>query len=303
MTALVFAAPYTPPPPPVPVWVGYNMTWTGPSGARWRLDGSQGVALVKEGLVGLHFPQYERFTSESPSTAGARHRGSRAKERAVEWNILTYADGASNEWLEIDRAFWDSLDVDEPGVWEVTDLRGRTLSLECRLNPTSDHSFDQDPSKGGWGLYQVQLVASRPFWTAPPVEKSWRKSDPVEFFDPAGNGVHISSGASLVNTSMTNPGDVAASILWTFEGPLDPTTVTVDGGAFTTPEIPEGSTLVVDTDPEELTAFLDGEDVSGEVDPFDPHPLPKGSNVPVSIETDGFGTVTARLTPLQRRGV
>jgi hypothetical protein len=303
VTAFVFALPYTPPPPPAPKWDGYKMTWKGADGTVWALDGSQGVVLLHDGLVGLHTPGYDRYTSSSAARPGVRHRGSRAKERSVEWNLLVYSDESSAGWREIDRAFWSSFDPDIPGVWTVSDVTGRTLSLECRfVGPDSD-PYDTDPSRRGWSIYSVQMVATEPFWTAAPVEASWQNEPPEPFFGTDGQ-LHIVNGSSTTDAVMTNPGDEPAWLQWEIEGPMFAFAATVDGGQIQIPALDTGDRLVIDTDPSEATAILnDIEDVSGAVDPWDPRPVPPGRDVPLHIVATGFGKVTARLTPKYRRGV
>lgn len=309
MTTVVYAMPYAPPPPPAPKWQGYRMTWTGADGSTWNLDGSDGVLLTKEGLVGLHMPAYDRFTSTSPSRPGSRHRGSRAKERPVEWNLLVWSDESSEAWREIDRAFWRSFDPDAPGTWTVTDPRGRSLSLRCRFVGPEGAGYDSDPGKRGWALYQVQLVATDPFWVGAPIEESWRQAAPVPFFDLAGSPpFNIMSGASTAGATMTNPGDVEAYPVWTVADTMLSLSITVDGGEIVLPTVAQGQTLTVDTDPAVALAILtdvDGAryDVSGLVDPWDPRPIPPGADVPLLLVADGFGTITARIVPRYRRGV
>lgn len=301
MSALVFAVPYVPPPPPVPVWVGYEMTWAGADGSTWTLDGSQGVLLLQDGLVGLHFPEHDRFTSTAPSTAGSRHRGSRAQERDVEWNLLVYSDESSAEWQAIDRAFWSSFDVDDPGVWTVADAGGRSLSLECRLVPKND-PYDRDPALHGWSLYHVQMVACEPFWRGPEVSQTWQNAAPVPFFGVDGQ-LHVSNSSSMTAATMNNPGDVEAWPAWTITGPMTSLSITVDGGTITIPTLASGDTLIVNTDPAVATALKNGVDVSGLVDPWDPRPIPRGDDVPVTLTVTGTGSVTATITPRYRRGI
>jgi hypothetical protein len=301
LTALVFAAPYVPPPPPVPAWAGYVMTWTGPDGFTWALDGSQGVLLLQDGLVGLHLPGYDRYTSTAPATAGSRHRGSRAQERSVEWNLLVYADDSSEEWRALDRAFWSSFDVDDPGVWTVTDPAGRSLSLDCRLVPQND-PYDRDPSLFGWALYHVQLVANQPFWRGEQVSQSWQNTTAVPFFGVDGQ-LHISNGSSATSAIMSNPGDVDAWPVWTITGPMTSLSITVNGGMITIPTLTSTETLVVDTDPGVATAIKNGVDVSGTVDPWDPRPIPRGDDGPLTINANGTGTIAVSITPRYRRGI
>lgn len=302
MSALVYAAaPPQPPPPPVSPWVGYVMTWTGADGSVWALDGSQGVLLLQDGLVGLHTPQTDRYTSTAPSTAGSRHRGSRAQERIVEWSVLVYSDDSSKEWLAVDRAWWGSFDEDQPGTWTVTDPAGRSLSLDCRLTPQND-PYGQDPALLGWALYHVQMIANQPYWRGDPVTQSWQQATPDPLFGGDGQ-LHVSSAASFASATMSNPGDVDAWLVWTVTGPMTSLSITVDGGTIATPSLIAGDTLVIDTDPAVATGLKNGVDVSGLVDPWDPRPVPKGNNVPVTFTATGTGQVSASLIPRYRRGI
>ena len=304
MSALVYAAaPYAPPPPPAPPWVGYTMTWTGPDGAAWPLDGSTGVLLLQDGLVGLHIPEHDRYTSTAPSIAGSRHRGSRAQERDVEWNLLVYSDASSEAWLELDRAFWSSFDTDDPGVWTVSDLNGRALSLECRLTPKND-PYARDPSLFGWNLYNVQMVAGDPFWRGAPIERSWHNSTPVAFFDPAGSpSFHISSAATLATAQLDNPGAASAWLAYEFVGPLTDISITMNDGTIEPPDVADGSTLLVNTDPQVASVLLDGADVFYTVGAWDPRPLPKSASTLLTIAATGTGTISATFTPRYRRGI
>lgn len=303
MSALVFAVPFVPPAPPAPVWEGYRMSWTGADGSFWPLDGSLGVTLTSEGLVGLDFPEYDLHTSTSPAVAGSRHRGSRAKARAVEWNLIIWSDGSSAEWRARDRAFWRSFSVDEPGLWTVTDPAGRSLSLPLQLNP-KDAGFPHDPSKAGFSLYQRDLIANQPFWSGAPIEKAWKAADPVDFFDAAGSPpFHVSSSASLSTATLTNPGDVSTWPVWTISAPMTSLTIEVAGGALTIPELTGSQRLVIDTDPSVATALLDGVDVFADVDPWDPRPIPAGTDVPITLTADGAGEIRVSIVPHYRRGV
>jgi hypothetical protein len=304
MTALVFAAPYVPPLPPEPLFQGYRMIWRGADGSQWNLTDPDGGVVMLADVVGLHLPGYDRLTSTSPARAGSRHRGSRAQERRIEWPLLVWSDDDSAAWRERDRAFWSSLDVDRPGTWVVQAPKGgQTFEIECRLVSDGGFAFSQDPSKAGWALYQVELVANDPYWLGAEISSSWanRAADP--FFGSDG-ALHIASSATLVDATMSNPGEVSAWVSWTLEGPFTtPVSITVDGGTIKTPTIAAGSVLEINTDPGIATAYLDGVDVSGLVDPWDPRPLPPGQDVPVAITAEGFGSISARFRPKYRRGV
>lgn len=301
MSVVVFAAPYVPPPPPAPKWPGYRMTWRGADGSVWDLQGDQGIFILASGVVGLHLPSHERRTSVSPSKPGFRNRGTRTKERRVEWPIFLYAD-TSGAWRERDRAFWGSFSADVPGTWEVMSPNGRRLRLDCLFEGPEDYAFELDPSKTGWALYQIEMVAPDPYWYGDPISQTWKSSDPVEFFDPSGSpAFHISQASSLSSAKITNPGDVASWATYTITDQISAATITVDGGAFSVPSQEDGDETVIDTKAGVVTR--NGTDISGDLGVWDPRPVPAGAGIPVTIAATGSGSVTAALTPLYRRGI
>lgn len=311
MSVIVFAVPYAPPPPPVPLWNGLSVVWEGWDGSVWDLhDPDRGVYLLPE-VTGWHFPGFDRQTSKSPARAGQRFRRARAKERTVEWNVLVWSDLSSEAWLDVDEAWWHSVSPEKPGRLRVTTPAGRTRHLSLLLNDTDGgYSYRYDPAEAGWAVYPVTMIADDPYWVGEPIEESWEAEVPQEFFDPAGSPeFHIASESRIETATMTNPGDVSAWSTWrvtAVTGAVTSTTVTVAGGSFTLPAIAEGKTAVTDTGrgtthlgtwDDAAKQLLDPVEISGQVTPWRPRPIPAGQAVPIGIDMDGFGKVTAKIEP------
>jgi hypothetical protein len=248
----------------------------------------------------LHMPPFERYTSTSPASAGSRWRGVRTAERPGDWNLLVYSDGSSAEWLERDRGIWKTLVPEQTGILTATATDGKSRRLRLRYDG-GDHGFSADPFKKGWALYQPMLVAEDPYWLGTEVVRSWAPENSQDFFsDDDTHLFFISAGSTLDTATIPNPGDVEAYAVITVDGTNGAMTnlsITIDGGTTALPDVGLGEVLVVDTDPAVATALLDGVDVAGECDPWDPRGLPPGADVPVTIAATGTGTVSMSLTP------
>src|SRR5690606_24997864 len=109
----------------------------------------------------------------------------------------------------------------------------------------------------------------------------------------------ISSDSDTSNAFMPNPGDVDAWPVWSIEA--TGSDVDISFGAITATmgatNIPEGSTLVVDTDPTVATAKLDGVDLPGHLNPYNPKPIPAGEGSYLIITISGIGVVSVAVTP------
>lgn len=303
MTSFVFVAPYVPPAPPVVPFQGYGSVWTGADGSVWNLaDPDGGVFMTDGGVRGLGLPEYTRHTSTSPAVDGSRHRGSRAEERVVRWPIMVFKDSSSQEWVELDRAWWRSLDVDTPGVWTVTQPSGEFRSLSCRLVDDGDPSFDIDPVLAGWAVYGVNLVANDPYWYGPPISSEWgggkvpRSTFPIL-------PLRIGASSTLGTVRMTNPGDVDAWPVWTIRGgPATTFDLRVDGrsvaGSLT---LNEDDVLVIDTDPRRQSTFLNGTRVRGLLTEANFAPIPAGRDRELEVDVSPAGSVTATIAPRYKR--
>lgn len=281
------------------------MVWTGWDGSVWELTKPQaGVFMTGTGVEGLGMPTHQAWISESPAVHGQSYRGHVVEPRPVFWPIYLYSDAGSKEWLELDRAFWRSLQPGKHGQWSVTTPGGGKRSLSCRFVDDGQHVVQHDPMMRGWALYGVSLIADNPFWTGEPVRRTWAQSTASDFYGgPAKAPVfHISSGSQLSTATMTNEGDLEAWPVWTIKGPLTSVTVGVDGAtiqwnaALTVTDI-----LVIDTDPTIQSAWLNGVDVTDQLGTADFAPIPAGLELPLSLTMAGTGSVEAAITPRHYR--
>lgn len=299
---VVLAVPYVPPPPPVPAWRGLRHFWQGWNGTTWEISNpDEGVVLVTGGVGGMNMPTFERYASESPALPGSRHRGARTEDRVVEWPLLVFGDLNSEEWLARDRAFWQTMRPDAPGLWTVVNpIDGTSRSLTCRFRDDGGHTYSRDPLEAGWAVYTVTMLAEQPYWTGATIRSPrWGVGTGTDFFPATGAPPFVISRATnLTNAELSNPGDVEAWPRWTIEGSFDSVAITTNGGTLDVAGgVPAGQTLVINTDPRDQYALLDGVDVSGTVD-FDPRPIPGGETVPVEIVvTSPGGSVQASFAP------
>lgn len=306
---LVIAAPYTPDAPDgFTPWVGLKLTWTGWDGSVWDLtDPDGGVFLLADGLEGLYFPDFENYLDESAVVPGVSFQGWLATGRKVFWNIGVFHDDSSAGFVKLNRAFMRTLRPGTTGVWTVEiPVTGERFSLRLRLAAGNAHMFERDPVKHGWDVFGLALFPEQPFWEAAPVEQSWKVGEQLPFFGAAklGPPFYVSPAATLVKASVTNPGDVETFIRWTVVGPASAASVGVGKTKtdirFT---IPAGSRLVIDTDPRNLTAELDGVDVMDRLPDFAWSALPPGEDVELNLSMNGTGRIEARFTPLYLMGV
>lgn len=303
VVVLTLSAPPVAPPVPPAQWSGLGIEWEAPDGTVWDLtDPDSGVVLVRDGVEGFHFPRIEKHSSQSRAIPGKRSRGWRAQAREVFWRVYIYRN-SSAEWLALYQAFFDSIHPDRAGIWRVT-AGGQTRELHVTGVFADTVSYDRDPLYRGWALYGVTLEADQPYWAGPSERRGpWRAPDPVPFFDPAGSPpFHISSGGTFATARIPNPGDVDAWPVWTMVGPLDPVEVGVGSTVVQVPfPVLEGQTLRLDTDPRNVTATLDGDDVTRELGFQRFAPVRPGGDVPLHVAAAGGGTVSVELRPLYFR--
>lgn len=305
MTFVVYATPPAVAELPVSPWTSLRHTWQGPDGSMWDLsDPAGGVFLLSSGIVGLHMPQFDQYVDEYANVDGGVYRGSRAQVRNPEWTLLIWDDGSTEAFKERYRALWSTLDPNRPGLWTVTDASsGESRSLMVRLRSSEEMSYDRDPLKAGWAIYSVTLLAEDPFWRGVPIlSPTWGADDSINFTGPSDSApdYNVSASTSLSSAAMTNDGDVDAWPSYTITGGtggLTTVTIAAAGGTVGFGAVAEGSVLRISTDPTNPTMTLDGTDVAGDVDPWDPRAIPAGETSPLTITIVGHGTVQASFAP------
>jgi hypothetical protein len=294
----------TAPAPPATDWAGLRPTWTGWDGSVWDLtDPASGVLLMRGGTRGLTMPPIRRYTSASPAVPGSRWRGAVPDERDVFWPLLVLSETSSQAWVQLDRAFWRTMDPARPGVWAVTHPSGETRRLRCRFVDDGNHTFDLLPVKYGWTRYGVSLVAEAPYWEGTQQVRYFGADPPVLFFTADASVFALDPEQTVATATMDNPGDVDAYPVWTISGPSDRAVLGVGGRLIEVPfPVPAGKELVVDPRPTAQTAIdSDGNDRTGELGAVDFAPIPPGESVTLSLELVGDGFISAALTPLHYR--
>lgn len=315
--------------PPNP-WPGVELTWTSPDGSKtWSLTDDRSPVRLLAGTRGLGKPPATRYADAAPGLSGSRHRGHRVDEREVFWPLLILAGATTQEHLDIESEFWQSLSYDEQGTWRATTPDRGSRTLKCRL-VRDDTVWEMTPGLMEWAQQAVYLLAEQPFWTSDPIVRVFGAADGTRFADPATPELwRISSASTLTKATIPNPGDVPERPLWVFDGPSDSAYAGFDGRQVVVPfEILEGQSLVVDSSPEDLRALLvDTPDLTGltaveEVRTIHAAALaggvdrttdlgedtafaavPKGAQVTLDVGMVGTGKVRVLLTPRHERAV
>lgn len=313
MSVAILSAAAPLPEPYVNPWPGLSVIWEGWDGSEWDLtDGKSGVALYLAGVEGLHFPRFTRYTSKSRAIPGNRSRGWRAEEREVFWPILLWADG-SDAWAARNNAFMRSMHPGRPGVWRVRAGSAPERRLALTLDVRDGYAFQIDPLRRGWAEYPITLEAAQPYWVGERIVAGpWSAPNPVDFFGEGGPPFYISEQATFGSASITNPGDIEAWGTWTAVGPLSELKLGVADTVVEVPfSIPDGKTLVIDTDPRRPTATLGdtvpdpdgfvGEDATAQLGLQDYAPVPDGGDVALHVEATGAGSVQFQIDPLYFR--
>ncbi|WP_336715327.1 hypothetical protein [Arthrobacter sp. USHLN218] len=277
-------------------------TWTGWDGTVWDLTKPRdGVFLMAEGLEGIDMPDMVQHTHESAVVHGSSWEGYQVTGRKVFWPIYLYHDESSEAWINRDRAFWRTLRPGTVGTWTV-ELPGsreqRTLRLRF-VGVTPGNS--NDPAFRGWQTYGIEFMVEQPFWEGPPIIRSWNNGEqiPLDVWPP----ITVSPYQTIGNATVANPGDVESFVKWTVTGPTTSVQVGVgDGIAIANFQVPDGSKLVINTDPRNFEATLDGVDVFPQIQRFDTNmALPPGDPIRLSLAMGGTGSVQAEFTPLYFR--
>lgn len=277
------------------------MLWTGYDGVSWDITAGHGGLCMLPGVRGLTMPAITHYKSRTGAVPGARWRGSSTNEREVFWPIQVYHDTGSAEWIARDRAFWNTLQPHRTGTWTVILPDGERRSLTLRFRDDGTQAFNMDPAKCGWTNYGITLDAEQPYWEGAAQSKTWKGNGTTGNFFP-GPPFTITSGGAPATAKMTNPGDVETYPVWTLVGPLTSATMGVNGHSITVPfAVPSGQTLVIDTNPNKLTAVMNGVDKISFLGAADFAPLPVGVDVPVSLTMSGTGTCEMSITPLYYR--
>lgn len=303
MGGLFLAAPtFVPAPPQGPVWASSQHTWTDYTGAVWDISGRSSGVYLRAGVRGMNMPPITRYTSKSPAVAGSRWRGSITEERDVFWPLHLFQRNGSQEWLDHDARFWDTLNPDRTGVWSVVQPNGTSRHLTLRFMDDGGQSFDTSPELFGWCSYGVNLIAEQPYWVGETISRTWGQVDnPTNFFGgSAGYGppFYISSASTMANATIDNPGDVPAWPVWTIKAPFTSATVGVGGKSVQVPFAMSEGSLRIDSNPAAQTAVDHlGVDRTAQLGQVKWGDVPVGVSTPVAVSMVGQGNITLELRP------
>lgn len=299
---IIFSVPVTVEQVPPPAWAPMPMSWTGWDGSVWPLVGSTARnPRLGRGVKGLHMPRFNVQKSKSVLVPGADIEGYTIDERAVFWPVLFRAP-SPDEWLDQHGAFFDSFHPVKTGLWTVgSGVDARTLPLRGDFDGGT--VFDRDPVLSLWTMIGLELEAPRPLWRGQTIPQKFTNAAGVPFIDPGGSPpFHISRGSSFASAKVKNPGDEPAYMVHTMEGPLDSVEIGIGDAVIEVPfAVPDGSTLVIDTDPANRYATLDGVDVTRELGFQMFAPVPPKGTTPLTLSASGAGSVTVEITPLYWR--
>lgn len=305
MALVVLGTPSQVPAPAQRLRTPMEHTWTGWDGSEWDLTGSRSTGVyLRPGVRGLNMAEVVPYLSELAGVNGSQYRGHRLTRASVFWPLSLWHDGNSQDWIDYDSAFWRTMQPGKLGTWTVRQPSGAARHLRLQFASDGDHAIDWDPGQMGWTQYGVYLRADQPLWEGDPVVRSWEPQESQPFFGgDLGGGFgppfYISSGQTLANARMDNPGDVEAWPVWTITGPVDTVSVGVAGRTVTVPfPLLEGESLVIDTRPTEQTAFKGTTELTSSLGAADFAPIPAGDSRPLSLSMVGAGRVEARLVPL-----
>ena len=305
-TNYVFALPPAPPPAPYVPWIRSVLEWIGWDGSVWNLsDWRSGVFAMYDGIEGLSRPTHTDWIAPmSPAMHGQQFNGFVVDPRKIFLPVFIYSDASSDAFQELDAAFWATMKPNRPGTLRFTSTAG-TREIRARFRSDGGHSYIRDPHKAGWARYGIELIADDPFWTSESISQSWAQQEGRDFFGGPNSKApmfYIGSGSQLASATISNPGDVDAWPIWTVTGPADGPRLGVGGRFVSAPfDVLEGQTLMINTDPTEQTAWLDGADVTHLLGEYSFAPIPPGEDRALGLSMSGAGSVHVMITPRHDR--
>jgi hypothetical protein len=260
---------------------------------------------MPQGIEGMGMPRIENYMTESPVVHGSEWQGWRAEERDVHWAIGIFED-SSVEWLEMKTLFWKIFRPGKTMRWEVVLPNNERYSLTVRFKKDDTSVYARDPVKLGWAIYGITCFAEQPFWEGTPQSRIWYPGTDDDWYG-AGGGFgppwEISSFADISHAFIDNPGDVPAFMRWELKGPFTSATVGLNGKTTTVGSTTAGQTVILDTDPTNLTATRDGVDIMASLGAFEYEPVPEGTGIELALGMTGTGSIAAHFTPRYLRSV
>lgn len=292
-------------PPVYTPWRRVKHLFHGWDGSVWDVtDGRDGVFLMPEGIEGMGMPTIEQYTFDSPVVHGFEWEGWRASGRDVHWVIGIFED-TSEDWIQRKTDFWKIFQPGKVMRWEIVLPNADRYSINVRFKSDDTSVYSRDPVKLGWAIYGITGMCEQPFWEGNTQSPIWYPRTENNFFGAGGYGppFYVASASDISNALITNPGDVEAFLRWELKGPFNTASVGIESMVATVGNTLAGETVVIDTDPRNLTATRDGVDIMASLGAFEFAPVPPGKNTTLSLAMDGTGSIQAFFTPLYFRSI
>jgi len=288
-------------------WDRLDMWFVTQAGDRFELSEWATGAFLMPGVTGMSMPKINHQTLSYANAHGNVWNGLLIEPREVFWPLYLYNDETSQGYVDHIRAFWEALSPFETVRWHVRDVTGTERYLDVRLKDDGGPGNDHDDVYYGWSKHRVVLEAHQPMWrSVVPIQRPFEESGGVKFFGPAGNNgppFRPSRNSAAGTAALPNDGDLPAYVTWELVGPLNPATLSHGGHVIDVPfVINQGQTVVIDTNPESLTAFRNGVEITELMTGrFDAAPIPRKATTALQVEYGGDGSITASITPSYMR--
>lgn len=239
-------------PTPTRSWESVRVSWIDPTETEWDLSDTRAPYFLADGVAGIGSIATTLTTDPQPR-GGDRIRSTRSEPRIITLPIFVRGDDTVayiQQLRALGDAFMRTWD-DGPGSLRLRypDGSERRIDGVCMAGPDDSGAGDM----WRWGLTPVQLYCEDGHWYDPVEKVITRDYDAggASFFAPY---PRVSSGRTLGDTTLVNPGEVIAWPIWEITGPATAIVATngTSGAVFTvTPAggLAGGDTMTITTDP------------------------------------------------------
>lgn len=244
----------TPPPDVVARRHSYaSAVWIDPTAAVWPLTDLQSGRWLTAGVAGLGSAKIS-MTTDKRSVGGESIRAQRYEPRILTLP-LAVVGGSSEEFLDLYWAIEDAFSrTKEEGVgqFQITHPNGQVRAIDAVYSTGLD--LDNSDGPWTWAVMPLQIYCPAGLWYDPVLVTDSRshRSGGGSFYN---RFPRVSSGRTLGETVMTNPGKVMAQPEWTLTGPFDSFTATNEDTGKTFEivlDVLAGETVTIRTDPPEV---------------------------------------------------
>jgi hypothetical protein len=270
----VFVDPFPPPPQPIMPRSDTRMLWLE------SMDGSTVLPLnvdvdmlLLAGATGLMLPPLDVITSTTPGMVGSWLQQVNVLEREVFLPLEFASEQSQADFMSKLTQLaglvsgWDSVQVGQTGTFRLgaSSPLGERL-LDVTYKSGWEGNWGGTNSGAMWEKIGLTLVAVDPYWRA-------RNPTVLQYKAPANNPVFLGSGdnshpwprqisASVVignNMPVQVDGDVPVWAVVEIDGLVSEAAISWNGTSVAVPGgVPDGSELVLTTDPRARSARLDG---------------------------------------------